>query len=543
MSSRRRKGSTGRRPAAPPPGQPNTPQIATPPTGLDDLLARATEHRTAGRLAEAEPLYEQVLKADPGNVGASYFLALIDLKFERLHRALDRLRMVTEARPQSFDAWEAIVYAHQTLGQWPQAVEACARALAVTPDSAKMRYSLATTFTIMGRIPDALAEYRKIAGELPERLAGLVRIAELDPGAITPEEFDVIAKSAYADDTDADLRGAVLFALGELYERQGRYDEAFDAFAAGNQLKRSSLTPTAAPEPALIRRPVRALSAEIVVRAHDDSTVFFKKTFTREFIRKHEGGGHPFAAPIFIVGLPRCGSTLLEQILGSHSTVRGMGESGAMGVFVRHHFPLKTDAPMEPNHFRRLADRYISNMVAQGWDGRLRLLDKTLNNYNIIGLIHLMFPKAVILHSVRDPVDTCMGCFRKLFRTSNEWTYDLGDIGRVYVQYRQLMDHWAQVLPGRVIDVSYEALVADPDAQIRQLVTETCGLEWQDACLNFHASQNPVRTASLAQIRQPIFKTSIERWRRYEGRLGPLFDAMGPYAPAGVGQPAVSAHV
>ena len=148
-----------------------------------------------------------------------------------------------------------------------------------------------------------------------------------------------------------------------------------------------------------------------------------------------------------------------------------------------------------------------------------------------IGLIHLMLPKAVILHSVRDPVDTCLACYRKLFLTGHETTYDLTEVGEEYVRFREMMDHWAAVLPGRVIEVSHESLVADPERQIRWLVTEACGLDWDPACLRFYETKRPVRTASVAQVRQPIFTTSVGRWHRYEKHLGPLFEALGPYAP------------
>ena len=142
-----------------------------------------------------------------------------------------------------------------------------------------------------------------------------------------------------------------------------------------------------------------------------------------------------------------------------------------------------------------------------------------------------MFPRAVILHSVRDPVDTCLACYRQLFASGNETLYDLGQIGAEYVGYRAVMDHWRAVLPGRVVDVSHEALVQDPERQIRWLVTEACGLDWDPACLVFHRTRRSVRTASVAQVRLPIFTTSLQRWRRYADHLGPLFEALGPYAP------------
>ena len=193
------------------------------------------------------------------------------------------------------------------------------------------------------------------------------------------------------------------------------------------------------------------------------------------------------------------------------------------------------DAPFEaeePDHFRRLADAYLAAVHARGWTGSPRFVDKMLRNYMHIGTIHLMFPHAVILHARRGAADTGLANFRQLFATGNELSYDLGDIGRDYVRYRAVMDHWNQVLPGRVIDVDHEALVADPEARIRWLVTEACGLAWDEACLRVHESRRTVRTASVAQVRQPIFTSSIGRWRRYENHLGPLFEALGPYAPA-----------
>ena len=178
-----------------------------------------------------------------------------------------------------------------------------------------------------------------------------------------------------------------------------------------------------------------------------------------------------------------------------------------------------------------LGDSYLEKLRAMGWRKTPFVIDKMLGNYLHIGMIHLVFPRATILHCVRDPVDTCLAEFRKLFRTGNEWTYDLRDLGAHYQRYREMMAHWQAVLPpGRIIDVDHEELVADPDTKIRWL-TDSCHLKWDDACLRFYATTRPVRTASIAQVRQPIFKTSVQRWRSYEKHLGPLFEALGPFAP------------
>ena len=170
-------------------------------------------------------------------------------------------------------------------------------------------------------------------------------------------------------------------------------------------------------------------------------------------------------------------------------------------------FPLLDDpaAENDPEYFRKLAEDYLARQRAAGWGKVPFLVDKMLGNYMNIGMIHLMFPKATILHSVRDPVDTCLGCFRQLFRTGNETTYDLRDVGEQYVRYRGMMAHWDAVLPGRVIDVVHEELVSDPDTKIRWLIEDACKLKWDDNCLRFHQTKRAVRTASVAQVRQPIF--------------------------------------
>jgi hypothetical protein len=235
--------------------------------------------------------------------------------------------------------------------------------------------------------------------------------------------------------------------------------------------------------------------------------------------------------------MPRSGSTLLEQILSSHGQVQGLGECGALFAAVQGKYPYQPNPPGaedDPEHFRRMANDYLERLRALGWKKTPFVIDKMLGNYMHIGMIHLMFPRATILLSMRDPVDNCLACFRKLFRTGNETSYDLRDVGAQYVRYRQMIAHWDAVLPGRIVPVSHEQLVEDPERMTRWLVQEACGLKWDEVCLRFYATKRAVRTASVAQVRRPIFRTSVERWRRYERHLGPLLEALGPYAPAGV---------
>jgi hypothetical protein len=204
-----------------------------------------------------------------------------------------------------------------------------------------------------------------------------------------------------------------------------------------------------------------------------------------------------------------------------------MGESAALSAVVDRGF---TEVERAAN-WRDLAEAYLASMRQRGWNGADRFVDKTPENHLRVGMIHLMFPKSVILDSTRDPVDTCLSCYRQLFTAGNETLYDLAQIGRAYVRYRRVMDHWERVLPGRVIRVEHEKLVADPEGQIRRLVVDACKLDWDPACLRFYETEGPVRTASAAQVRRPMFSTSIGRWARYARELEPLLRALGPYAP------------
>ena len=505
-----------------------------PPLGLTQLqlfLREAAEHRVARRYDQAVAVYAHVERHNPEALDAPYFIALIDLARDRPAEALPRLEALTRRMPKEAKVWIALAYARRELGRWDAALEALDQAQILNPtDTLSDR---ATVLEIMGRIGDAVDVYRRMQAHPAERISALVGIANLNPAEITAKDREIMTQAAFAADTNVETKIQLWFALGAVAEQGGEIDAAFVAFAAGNRLKRRSMTgELPRPSPPPIGPQPRAISPDQSAEEQRLAIAFRKAIFTRDFIAEYGGRGHHIAAPIFIVGMPRSGSTLLEQILSSHRRVQGLGETSALSEAVRGRYPYDLFAPNPPDHFRGMAEAYFKAMHARGWGNAPRFVDKALRNYVEIGLIHLMLPKAVILHSVRDPVDTCLACYRKLFLTSQEASYDLGDIGREYVAYREMMDHWSAVLPGRVVDVSHEALVADPERQIRQLVVESCGLDWDPACLRFYETKRPVRTASVAQVRQPIFTTSIERWRRYEKHLGPLFEALGPYAPA-----------
>jgi len=504
------------------------------PDQLARRLAEAAAHRVAGRLAEATQAYAAIEAAHGEVPDAPYFLALIDLAQRRPAPAADRLARLARRWAGFADVWEALAFARRELGQWREAAEASRRALALKPELAGERFALAQALRVLGRQDEAFGELRALADDSAHRITALVRLASA--GALSDEEAQAVIAAARDEALPILTRVSAGFAAGSLLERAGRIDEAFAAFAAANRLKRDELTGEApAPPRPVIGPATRTLHPDEFHRQGDALLGLIRAVFTPEFLSAHAGRGHPVAAPIFIIGMPRSGSTLIEQILSSHPKVQGLGEANALPVLLADRFPYAVLAPEQPHHFRRLAQDYLAAMHAQGWTSSARFVDKMLRNYMYVGAIHLMFPSAVILHARRDAVDTCLANFRQNFATGNETSYDLADIGREYVRYRQVMAHWDAVLPGRVVDVDHEALVADPERMIRWLVTETCGLAWNDACLSFHETRRAVRTASVDQVRQPIFTTSLRRWRRYEKHLGPLLEALGPYAREATG--------
>jgi len=399
---------------------------------------------------------------------------------------------------------------------WQEAADAYRHALRLNPTAAETHFSLARALTVLGRVAESSACYRALAADPSVRLRALTRLAMLDPAAIN--EQDLVALQSAADDptTVSATRIEAHFALGMGLEQRGADQAAFAAFQAGNRLKHD----------ALMAAPNRAARPDAVERAHDLAARFVVDRFDEAFLQRQLQRGSTSAAPIFVIGMPRSGSSLIEQILSSHRHVQGMGESGALSAVVDQGF---TDVERAAN-WRDLAEAYLGCMRQRGWNGADRFVDKTPENHLRVGAIHLMFPKSLILDSSRDPLDTCLSCYRQLFTEGNETLYDLGQIGRAYVRYRRVMEHWDRVLPGRVIRVEHEKLVADPEGQIRRLVGDACKLDWDPACLRFYESEGSVRTASAAQVRRPIFLTSIGRWARFANELEPLLNALGPYA-------------
>jgi tetratricopeptide (TPR) repeat protein len=479
------------------------------------LLNGAAVCYAQGHLNDAADLYRQAAAADPKDLRPIYSLALIDIRRGRLENARQQLRAVAAQDPNLYPAQQNLGAVCQNLNLWQEAADAYRRALQLNP-TAETHFSLARALAVLGQVEEASACYRTLAANPSVRLRALTRLAMLDPAVIDEQDLTALQRAADDPATVPAARIEAYFALGMGLEQRSADQAAFGAFEAGNRLKHAALMAS----PDLAARP------DALERAHDLAARFVVDRFDEAFLQRQSQRGSKSAAPIFVIGMPRSGSSLIEQILSSHHHVHSMGENAALSTVLDQGF---TELQREAN-WGDLAQDYLALMRQRGWKGADRFVDKSLENHLRVGMIHLMFPKSVILDSTRDPVDTCLSCYRQLFTEGNETLYDLEQIGRAYVRYRRVMEHWDRVLPGRVIKVGHEKLVADPEGQIRWLIGDACKLDWDPACLRFYETAGVVRTASAAQVRRPMFSTSIGRWARFTGELEPLLKSLGSYA-------------
>ena len=314
------------------------------------------------------------------------------------------------------------------------------------------------------------------------------------------------------------------FAYAKALDDRGEHERALEHYIIGGKMKRAQL-------------------------AYNESETFgffdaIREAFPRQVFEKRKYEGIDDERPVFIIGMPRSGSTLVEQILSSHPDVYGAGEVKYLSRAIaqlRDRLPSiprypQMMAKVTPAQLDLIAKKYLEALTAGAGDSK-RVTDKLLTNYFFVGLIHLLYPKAKFVNTLRDPVDTCLSGFTKLFKDDMPHSYDLTELGHYYGKYAELMDHWREVLPeGVLTSVQYEDVVADTEKEARKLI-EFIGLKWDPKCLEFHKSDRPVKTASVAQVRKPIYKTAVKRWKKYGPGLQPLVDAIESSMPAAKARP------
>jgi tetratricopeptide (TPR) repeat protein len=461
---------------------------------------------------EAQAAFTAALAAEPDHLEARYGLGLtLSRSPRRKKEAIGHFRAVLAAASDHSNAALSLASALATVGDHAESVALTRQVAALRPDWAPAAGQLALRLLETGELEPAAAMARRAAELAPERLENwfnLVGMSKTQPG--DPALDALVAALRREESLTSREKIWLHFALAKVFDDLGDRARGFEHLIRGNTLKRAAIFYDEAATLSLMER--------------------IQRVFTREFMTARAGAGDPSSAPVFILGMPRSGTTMVEQMLASHPLVFGAGERPELAELLEargrsgYVFP-ECVATISSRRLHRLGADYVAALRALA-PAAARITDKELGNFQLIGLIRLILPNARIIHVVRDAVDTCLSNYSKLFAHEILFSYDLAELGRYYSAYSRMMAHWRAILPpGSFLDVSYEALVKDFPAHAREIVGY-CGLQWDDACLRFHEGRRPVLTASAVQVRQPIYRSSIGRWRPHAGLLMPLLEAL-----------------
>ena len=487
------------------------------PTDVAAIRMLAEVAARLGRLADAETLLARCLELAPGFMAARNNYALVLHRQNKTVEALEQVDRLLAVEPRNPGARNLRAAALNRIGEYEQSLGIYAEVLAEYPQQAKVWMSYGHALKTAGRQPESVDAYRRTIELSPQFGEAWWSLANLKTFRFTPAEVAAMRGQLARTDLSAEDRFHFHFALGKALEDTRDFARSFEHYAEGNRLRHAAIHYDADRTSASVRRS--------------------RELFSADFLAERAGAGSPATDPIFIVGLPRAGSTLVEQILASHSLVEGTMELPDITAIVQSltrpretgessRYP-EVVAPLGHAQLRALGERYLAQTRIQRKTGAPFFIDKMPNNWAYIGLILLILPNAKIIDARRHPLSCCFSGFKQHFARGQHFSYGLEDIGRYYRDYVELMAHFDAVLPGRVHRVIYERMVDDTETEVRRLL-EYCGLPFEDTCLRFYENERAVRTASSEQVRRPIFRDAIEHWRNYEPWLGPLKSALGP---------------
>ena len=470
-------------------------------------------------LDDAEFLLESCVEFAPDYERARYDYANILLKKQKFQKAHEQTELLIAASPENPAYQSLLANATSGIGDYEKAISIYDRVLSKNPNQNMLLVMRGHAQKTIGQFDEAIESYRKaylLQGDYGDAYWSL---ANTKTYHFPDDEISKMEGHECSESITLEDRIHICFALGKAYEDRENYARSFEFYSRGNKLKQES---------------VRHKAAHLAIRTSSQIEVCTKDLFDNK-----AGLGSESADPIFIVGLPRAGSTLLEQILASHSQVDGTLELPniiALAQRLRSSRYSTTDddtpnyprilADLEDQYFRRFGDQYIEDTRVYR-QGAPYFIDKNPNNFFHIGLIKLILPNARVIDARRHPMSCCFSGFKQLFGQGQEFSYGLTQIGNYYREYVELMDHWDEVLPGFVLRVQHEDVVEDLETQVRRML-EFCGLPFEHDCIDFHNTARSVRTPSSEQVRQPIYKSGLEQWRNYEPWLDPLKEALGP---------------
>jgi Flp pilus assembly protein TadD len=470
-------------------------------------------HEQNGQLEKALDVYERAMAIDAEIPSVLKGLGMIRLARKDYARARKHLERAEQLKPSDADVQGSYAVCLTHLNEREEALKHAHKAAKLDPANPSAQYVIGEILSQLGRTDEAIRHFEKTIrqhktfGAAYDLLARMRKFTEADKPFI--EKTEAVLKAGMP----AEQRYSVHYALGKIYDDCRDWDKAFEHFRQANLLKKK-------------------------VSGTDGEEKLFrqiKKAFDALSLEKYRAFGHPSKKPVFIVGMPRSGTTLIEQMIASHPRAAGAGELMEIPRIANLVSPRneprrlvsKTRANLTPENIKVHAESYLS-VLEHGREDADRIVDKLPGNYYFLGLISVLFPNATIVHAVRHPLDTCLSCYFQNFIDVG-WANDFKQIGEIYRLYRDIMEHWKRVLPaGKIVEVQYERLIEDPENEARRIV-ESCGLEWNSSILRYYEQERAVNTASLWQVRQPVYRSSKSRWKNYASHLGELADALSPY--------------
>ena len=520
--------------------------LALEPT--KERVATAAQAFARGQTEEAEKICRQVLREHPNEVDAMRLLASIANKLEQRDDAIILLERAVELKPKFAGAWADLAETYTESEKFGEALDAVQRviklqpnmpfghmirgsilgkkddhegainafkeALEIEPEHIGSNMGLGNTLKTIGRYDEAVKSYKKCIEAQPLFSEAYWSLANLKTYSFDDDEIKNMEKHVQSQDLTPASKAFFHIAIANAKEKQMKYGEAWYHFHTGNELRRTS-----------------EIYDSVTTQVTHDALI---ETFDEEFVNSTKGSGCQSDAPIFILGLPRSGSTLIEQILASHSQVEGTRELPDISLLGRRLTKSKPPGIKYPDAVKHMTDEekieygesYLETSKRYRTD-KPRFIDKMPNNFAHIGFIKTILPNAKIINAKRHPLDSCVSSFKQLFYKGQSWSYDLFEIGEYYLEYERMMDHWHSLYPGEIYDIQYENIVNNQEDESRALI-EYCGLDWEDSCLRFYENKRSVNTASSEQVRQPIYKGAMYAWKNYESEIGALKDILEP---------------
>ena len=515
---------------------------------IQEQLATATQLFARGEVEEAEKLCREVLKKKPDDVNGLVLLASIASKMEQKEDAIVLLERAVELKPKFARAWADLAESYSEIEDYGKALDAVQRVIQLQPD---LPFGFMIRGSILGKMHDhdgaiksygdalkiepdhmgsnmGLGNVLKTVGRYEESVAAYKKCVEIQPifaeaywslanlKTYTFDETEIKAMEEHVKNDQMPINNKAFFhiALANAKEKQKDYEEAWVNFETGNELRRRE-----------------EVYDSVQTQVTHDQLI---EVFNEELIASIKGKGCSSEAPILIVGLPRSGSTLIEQILASHSLVEGTKELPDLSLLARK---LTKSRPQGIKYPDAVKDMSNEELIEYGEDyltttkryrtDKPHFIDKMPNNFANIGFLKIILPNAKIINAQRNPLDSCISSYKQLFYKGQSWSYDLFEIAEYYLEYQRIMDHWHTLFPGEILDLKYENLINNQQDETERLL-KYCGLEWEEQCLKFYETERSINTASSEQVRQPIYKGAMNAWKNYENHIGPLIETLEP---------------